>query len=68
MLIDVLELDHDLLGGTVKLTVKAYRISDTDSLYSSEEESLTPFEAVAVPYYTWGNRGENDMRVWMNCR
>ncbi|MFR6169393.1 MAG: hypothetical protein ACLUKE_14885 [Blautia wexlerae] len=19
----------------------------------------------AVPYYTWGNRGENQMRVWM---
>lgn len=65
---EVGDFDHDLLGGTVKLTAKAYRISDTDSLYSDEEESLTPFEAVAVPYYTWGNRGENDMRVWMNCR
>ena len=60
--------EPSFLGGTVKLTLKAYRISDTDSLYSDEEESLTPCEAVAVPYYTWGNRGENDMRVWMNYR
>lgn len=60
--------EPSLLGGTVRLTLKAYRISDTDSLYSDEEESLTPYEAVAVPYYTWGNRGENDMRVWMNYR
>lgn len=56
----------DLLGGTVKLTAKAYRISYCDDIYSSEDENLTPCEAVAVPYYTWGNRGENEMRVWMN--
>lgn len=37
-----------------------------DDLYSGEAEKLTPFDAVAVPYYTWGNRGEDDMRVWVN--
>lgn len=58
--------DPLLPEGTVKLTAKAYRISECDDLYSSEPEKLTPCEAVAVPYYTWGNRGENDMRVWMN--
>lgn len=65
---EVGKFNPDLLGGTVKLTAKAYRVSDTEGLYSSDEESLTPCEAVAVPYYTWGNRGENDMRVWMNYR
>lgn len=60
------EWEHSLLGGTVRLTAKAFRMSDCDSLYSSEPETLTPCEAIAVPYYTWGNRGENDMRVWMN--
>ncbi|MGN1136338.1 MAG: glycoside hydrolase family 127 protein [Oscillospiraceae bacterium] len=58
--------DPDLLGGTVKLTAKAERITDCGSLYTSEPEQCTPCEAVAVPYYTWGNRGENEMRVWMN--
>lgn len=58
--------DPDLLGGTVKLTAKAERITDCGGLYTSEPEQCTPCEAVAVPYYTWGNRGENEMRVWMN--
>ena len=62
------EFDPNFLGGTVKLTAKAYRVSDCGSLYSSENETLTPCEAVAVPYYTWGNRGESDMRVWMNAK
>lgn len=62
----VSDFDPELLGGTVKLRAKAYRISDCDDIYSNEPEKLTPCEAVAVPYYTWGNRGENEMRVWMN--
>ena len=61
----VREYEPDLLGGTVKLSVEAMRISQTDSLYSTEKPAYTPCEAVAVPYYTWGNRGENQMRVWM---
>ncbi len=60
--------DPGLLGGTVTLTAKAYRASDCPGLYSSEPETLTPCEAEAVPYYTWGNRGENEMRVWMNVK
>lgn len=63
--ITVREYEPDLLGGTVKLSVDAVRISQTDALYSAEKPAQTPCEAIAVPYYTWGNRGENQMRVWM---
>lgn len=63
--ITVQKFEPDLLGGTVKLRVKAMRTSQTDSLYSAEKPVYTPCDAVAVPYYTWGNRGENQMRVWM---
>ena len=62
----VSEYDPDLLGGTVKLTAKAQRICDCDGLYTSKPEETVPCEATAVPFYTWGNRGENEMRVWMN--
>lgn len=62
------EYEPELLGGTVKLTAKACFEEDCDSLYSSDEETFTPCDAVAIPYYTWGNRGENDMRVWMNVK
>lgn len=66
MIPSVSDFIPDLLGGTVRLTTKAYRIHDCEDIYSSEPEKITPCEAVAVPYYTWGNRGENEMRVWMN--
>lgn len=62
------EFEPELLGGTVRLTAKAYRASDCEELYSSEPEVFTPCEAAAIPYFTWGNRGENEMRVWLNVK
>lgn len=59
------EFEPELLGGSVRLTASAYRISDCGELYTSDPEELTTCEATAVPYYTWGNRGENEMRVWL---
>lgn len=48
------------------LSVKAMRENDSEELYSDVPPAVTPCEATAVPYYTWGNRGETEMRVWMN--
>lgn len=53
------------LGGTVAISAEAFKTEEIDGLYTTEL-SNTPFTAKAVPYYTWGNRGENQMRVWMN--
>ena len=56
-----------LPDAAVTLRVQARRLEDTgDELYSDEPETAVPCEATAIPYYTWGNRGENEMRVWMN--
>ncbi len=57
--------EPDLLGGTVRLSIPAVRITGTDGLYSAHRPEETPCTAYAVPYYTWGNRGENQMRVWL---
>ena len=61
---------ENLLGGTVTITAKALRTEASDELsaelYSDNAPAARPCEAVAVPYYTWGNRGENQMRVWMD--
>ncbi len=57
--------DGQLLNGTVTITAEAYRRNDTNSLYTEETPDWKPCTATAVPYYTWGNRGENQMRVWM---
>ena len=63
--VDVSDAD-ELLGGAVKLTAEAVYIQKSDKLYSDAVPVHKPCKAVAVPYYTWGNRGENQMRVWMN--
>lgn len=65
MMPEVGEYDPGLLGGTVMLTAKASRMADCGTLYSREPETSVPCRAVAVPYYTWGNRGVHEMRVWM---
>lgn len=55
------------LKGNVLLRVKAVKLKNrSEALYTElppekEEATLT-----AVQYYTWGNRGENQMRVWMH--
>jgi len=54
---------YDLQANT--LSVKAMREEESDELYSDVPPQVTECEATAVPYYTWGNRGETEMRVWM---
>ncbi len=64
--VDVSAYNAELLSGTVKLTVDGVRREDYDTLYSSAAPEENEYTLTAVPYYTWGNRGENQMRVWMN--
>lgn len=57
--------EKELLGGTVTLTLPAKRTAPTGSLYTAQRPAEKDCTAKAVPYYTWGNRGENQMRVWL---
>lgn len=54
------------LGETVILEIEGYIAECEDTLYSESEPTYTPCTLKAVPYYLWSNRGENQMRVWMN--
>ncbi|MCX7714494.1 MAG: glycoside hydrolase family 127 protein [Clostridia bacterium] len=53
------------LKGAVKITAEAVRTEVSAELYTTSVPVETPCTAVAIPYYTWCNRGENQMRVWM---
>lgn len=64
--LSVSSYDEALLEGIVTITADALRTEDTDSLYTDKAPEAKPCKAVAIPYYTWGNRHENQMRVWMN--
>ncbi len=75
---DVLSLSVDVdaeisLGGklaelpedVVPLRLKGFRTAPTEQLYTAQRPQRTACEITAVPYYVWGNRGENQMRVWI---
>ena len=59
------EYDPRLLGGVVPLTAEGWKVRPTQELYSRQRPQREPVEIKLVPYYTWGNRGENQMRVWL---
>jgi DUF1680 family protein len=55
-----------ILAGNVLLHMNVLHLMDgEDTLYSEQMPTAEMIEATAIPYYTWGNRGENQMRVWM---
>ncbi len=59
------EFEPELLCGTVKLSTKGYKTEASKALYTIGKPSKEEVTITAVPYYTWGNRGINQMRVWM---
>ncbi len=62
----VSEINEQL--NAVTITAEAVRTENIDGLYSFEPPVIKKCTAKAVPYYTWGNRGENQMRVWMTSK
>lgn len=54
-----------LLKGKTVLKFTGKRVYSSDVLYSEEEMNVVPTEMKAIPYFTWGNRGLNQMKVWM---
>ena len=55
----------DILGETVMIEAEGVRVEDKGGLYSFAKPEAKSVTLRAVPYYLWGNRGENEMRVWI---
>ncbi|MCM1266690.1 MAG: glycoside hydrolase family 127 protein [Bacteroidales bacterium] len=53
------------LFGIQKLYAEGYRETVNEALYSFDRQKAQPCQITFVPYYTWGNRGLNQMRVWI---
>lgn len=53
------------LFGIRKLYAEGYRETVNEELYSFDRQEKKPCQVTLVPYYTWGNRGLNQMRVWI---
>lgn len=58
--------DSGLLCGTERIAVSGFRRKGQAALYSYDAPEKIPCTLYAVPYSIWGNRGENQMRVWMD--
>ena len=58
--------DPDLLGGVVVIEGAARRAQTTPGLYQPAPLATEPVAFRAVPYAWWNNRGEGEMRVWLN--
>lgn len=76
---DVLSLSLDVSGkaevgevidelGVRALKISGFRTPPSAALYTSKKPVPVPETLTAVPYYAWGNRGENQMRVWLPVR
>ncbi|MCL2499406.1 MAG: glycoside hydrolase family 127 protein [Defluviitaleaceae bacterium] len=48
-----------------KITADGYRVKNNGALYSFDAPLYEPYTITLTPYYTWGNRGLNEMRVWL---
>ncbi len=61
----------DILGGVTVLEVEGVEVKETQEnrpLYGTEPPELEQKTCYFIPYYAWANRGENEMRVWINTR
>jgi DUF1680 family protein len=70
-LVDGMEFTYEytdkLFSGAGILHTDAVREAKGNSLYSpyGKPRSLHRQELKLIPYYCWGNRGENEMMVWL---
>ena len=58
----VLENTDD--GYVVRLKLPAYLVKNTKALYTFETPEYEEITLQMIPYFTWANREEGDMRVW----
>ena len=48
-----------------RIVAEGYRVEGCADLYTETPYTVKSCEIYGVPYYTWGNRGENQMRVFL---
>ena len=54
-----------LFKGMTLLKVPGMRMEGSRQLYSETAPFAKPVTLMAIPYFAWGNRGVNQMKVWM---
>ncbi|MBE7067721.1 MAG: glycoside hydrolase family 127 protein [Clostridiales bacterium] len=52
----------------IRVTIPAYTIKNAKSLYTFDSPEYEEHSLRMVPYFTWSNRGVNDMRIWFSFK
>lgn len=63
-----MEFEPEILRGIVPIEIDGYEREESGELYSTEKPKYVERKLRLIPYYTWANRGENQMRVWLPLR
>lgn len=63
--VPMIEEYSDLFNGTFKLKAKGLKQTEPTELYTYNKPTKQPVDITLMPYYTWGNRGLGQMRVWL---
>lgn len=58
-------VEKESFGDFPRLTAAGVLEKSCDSLYADYSEETTPCALRYIPYYTFANRGEDDMTVWV---
>ena len=61
----VMDSADEMFKGAKIIEFQGKRVHGNDDLYTEEEPQMTSVKMKAIPYFTWGNRGLNQMKVWM---
>lgn len=65
---DAIPTDGDKPDGNAQMIpviIAGKRVTDSEVLYSEERPKRESTTITLIPYYMWGNRGLNEMRVWL---
>lgn len=54
-----------VLKGMVEISGEGIRVHKSGDLYTEEKPVGVSTQVRAIPYFAWGNRGANQMKVWM---
>ena len=56
---------EDILGGITPVELEGYEMTSSAALYSFNRPEPKAITLKAIPYYSWCNRGLNQMTVWL---
>ncbi len=61
----ILEIDKES-SSVLKAVVNGFVSKSSSAIYSYDNPKTENKKITFIPYFAWGNRGKNDMKVWIN--